>query len=104
VTASPAWFVPAIVTLANPVSDVVGNVPTSPVIVVVPVLVIPAPAKTAKLVAVPSLGCVAASAVAGQIRMNIVARLTAITERRILFTLRWCLQLRNNVHNAEATF
>ncbi|MCC5463980.1 hypothetical protein LMF89_01230 [Pelosinus sp. Bkl1] len=52
-TASPPWFVPINVTEPKPVSDVIGNVPTSPIIVVGPVLVIPAPARTAKLVAVP---------------------------------------------------
>jgi hypothetical protein len=53
VTASPPWFVPIKVTELKPVSAVVGKVPTSPVIVVGPVLVIPAPARTAKLSAVP---------------------------------------------------
>jgi hypothetical protein len=53
VTASPPWFVPIKVIELKPVSAVVGNVPTSPVIVVGPVLVIPAPARTAKLSAVP---------------------------------------------------
>jgi hypothetical protein len=41
------------VTDANPDSVGVGNVPTSPVIVVGPVLVMPEPASTAKLAAVP---------------------------------------------------
>src|SRR5579863_3569412 len=46
-----------------PLSDVVGNVPTSPLTVVGPVLVTPVPASTAKLPAVPSpTGVWAASA------------------------------------------
>ncbi len=53
VTESPMWLVPCKVTDPNPVSEVVGKVPTSPVIVVGPVLVIPEPAKTEKLAAVP---------------------------------------------------
>jgi hypothetical protein len=59
VTASPAWFVPVSVTQSaagqgvNPVSLAVGNVPTSPVIVVAPVFVRPEPPRTAKLSAVP---------------------------------------------------
>jgi hypothetical protein len=64
VTASPWWFVPFNETRpAKPVSVVVGNVPTSPVIVVGPVeLVIPDPARTAKLSAAPKgTGKVAAS-------------------------------------------
>ena len=58
-TASPIWFVPISVTEPKPVSVVVGKVPTSPVIVVGPVLVIPEPARTAKLPAVPRFtgGC-----------------------------------------------
>jgi hypothetical protein len=47
------WLVPSKVTVSNPVSEVVGKVPTSPVIVVGPVLVIPEPAKTEKLAALP---------------------------------------------------
>jgi hypothetical protein len=87
VTASAAWFVPDnIVTEANPVSAGVGYVPTSPVIVVVPEFVIPAAARTAKLVAVPSLGWVAASAVAGQIRSMRAARLSDMIDLRILIT------------------
>ncbi len=42
-----------IVTVPNPVSDGVGYDPTSPVIVVVPVLVMPEYARTAKGEAVP---------------------------------------------------
>jgi hypothetical protein len=63
VTESPAWFVPVIVAVPKPVSLGVGNVPTSPVITVGPVLVIPAPARTAKLSAVPRAtgGCAAAA-------------------------------------------
>jgi hypothetical protein len=53
VTASPSWLVPPNVTDPKPVSAGVGKVPTSPVIVVAPVLVIPEPARTAKLPAVP---------------------------------------------------
>src|SRR5271157_6403149 len=59
VTASPAWFVPVKLTQsaagqpANPLSVAVGYDPTSPLIVVVPVLVMPVPARTAKLLAVP---------------------------------------------------
>jgi len=41
------------VTVLNPVSEAVGYDPTSPVIVVVPVLVIPEYARTAKGAAVP---------------------------------------------------
>jgi hypothetical protein len=62
-TASPPWFDPFTVSVAVPVIDVVGNVPMSPLRVVGPVLVIPAPAKTAKLPVVPSrTGVAAASA------------------------------------------
>jgi len=45
------WFVPLVnVTRpANPVSVEVGDDPTSPVIVVAPVLVIPEPARSAKI-------------------------------------------------------
>jgi hypothetical protein len=46
---------------AVPVIVVVGYVPRSPVMVVGPVLVIPAPARTAKLSAVPSGTAVAAA-------------------------------------------
>jgi hypothetical protein len=60
VVASPAWFVPVIVTVPKPLSVVIAYVPTSPVIVVVPVLVIPDPARTAKLSAVPRFTTVAA--------------------------------------------
>ncbi len=54
------WFVPVNATQfapghgANPVSDDVGDDPTSPTIVLAPVLVIPDPASTAKSPAVPS--------------------------------------------------
>ena len=54
VTASPAWFVPVMVIDAVPLMLVVGKVPTSPLTVVGPVFVIPEPARTAKLPAVPS--------------------------------------------------
>src|SRR5277367_1701329 len=60
-TASPPWFVPVVVTLAEPVNVVVGYVPRSPLTVVGPVLVMPAPARTAKLSAVPSETAVAAA-------------------------------------------
>jgi hypothetical protein len=62
VTASPPWFVP--VTVSDPVTviEVVGYVPISPLIVVGPVSVVPAPARTAKLSAVPSGTDVAAAA------------------------------------------
>ena len=53
VTLSPALLVPLRVSDVTPVMDVVGNVPMSPVIVVGPVLVMPWPARTAKLSAVP---------------------------------------------------
>jgi len=54
------WFAPVSVTqsaagqAANPVSAGVGEDPTSPLIVVAPVLVIPEPASTANVPAVPS--------------------------------------------------
>jgi hypothetical protein len=54
------WFVPVNVTqfaagqAPNPVSEDVGDDPTSPRIVLAPVLVIPEPARIAKLPAVPS--------------------------------------------------
>jgi len=54
------WLAPVSVTqsaagqAANPVSAGVGEDPTSPLIVVAPVLVIPEPDSTAKLPAVPS--------------------------------------------------
>ena len=54
VTASPAWFVPLTVIDPSPVIDVVGYVPMSPETVVGPVLVMPAPARTAKLSVVAS--------------------------------------------------
>ena len=54
VIASPWWFVPVTrLTVPNPVWEVVGYDPTSPLIVVSPVLVMPVPARTAKLPAVP---------------------------------------------------
>jgi hypothetical protein len=54
VIASPWWFVPVTrLTVPNPVWEVVGYDPTSPLIVVAPVLVMPVPARTAKLPAVP---------------------------------------------------
>jgi hypothetical protein len=65
VTVSPPWFVPINVTESapgpKPLSVGVGNVPTSPVIAVIPVLVIPEPARTAKLSAVRrfTVGCAA---------------------------------------------
>ena len=66
VTASAAWLVPFRVTVLSPVIDGVGNVPISPLSVVFPVLVIPAPARTTKLPAVPSgTGAVAAWALVG---------------------------------------
>ena len=49
--------------MLNPVIDGVGEVPTSPAIEVAPVFVIPDPARTAKVLLVPSsTGGVAASA------------------------------------------
>jgi|ERR1022692_1737099 hypothetical protein len=50
------------VTEPNPVSEGVGYDPTLPVIMVVPVLVMPEYARTAKGVAVPRVGAVAAKA------------------------------------------
>lgn len=52
----------------NPVTEEepLGLIPTSPLMVVAPVFVIADPARTAKLVAVPSLGWVAARAPTGQ--------------------------------------
>src|SRR5664279_1365673 len=61
VTASPAWFAPPIVIDLSPLIDVVGKVPISPVTVVGPVFVMPAPARIAKLSAVPSGGGVGAA-------------------------------------------
>lgn len=43
------WFVPATVTVPNPDSVVEGKVPTSPVMLVLPTLLMPLPAKTEKL-------------------------------------------------------
>jgi hypothetical protein len=53
VTLSPAWFVPVIVIVPVPVIAGLGKLPISPFSVVGPVLVIPAPARTTKLPAVP---------------------------------------------------
>ena len=53
-------MVPMRVMSDSPVIVVVGNVPISPVIVVGPVFVIPAPAKTANSSAVPRPTLVAA--------------------------------------------
>jgi hypothetical protein len=53
VTSSPAWFVPVIVIDPVPLIAGLGKLPMSPVNVVGPVLVIPAPARTTKLPAVP---------------------------------------------------
>lgn len=52
-----------------------------------PVLVMPAPESTAKFPADASPGSVAASAVAGQIRITRAARLNEIRDRRTSFTL-----------------
>jgi hypothetical protein len=54
VTLSPAWFVPVIVIVPVPVIAGLGKLPMSPFSVVGPVLVIPAPARTTKLPAVPN--------------------------------------------------
>ena len=53
VTAFPWLLAPFSVTVPNPVSVGVGSEPTSPLIVVAPVFVIPAPASTAKVLAPP---------------------------------------------------
>ena len=66
-----AWFVPVIVRLPLPVIEVVGNVPMSPTSVVGPVLVMPAPARTAKLSAVPRPTEVAAACA---LTANIITR------------------------------
>jgi hypothetical protein len=56
VTPSPEWFVPFVVPGGNPVIAVVEpKDPMSPLITLGPVFVIPAPARTAKLVAVRRL-------------------------------------------------
>ena len=60
--------------------------PIAPVIQEGPVLVIVVPARTAKLPAVNSPGLVAASAVAGQIRMKTAARPSETRDRRKLIT------------------
>nr|WP_242000895.1 hypothetical protein [Kribbella rubisoli] len=53
VTSSPAWLVPVIVIVPVPVIAGFGKLPMSPVSTVGPVLVIPAPARITKLLAVP---------------------------------------------------
>ena len=54
VTLSPAWFVPVIVIVPAPVIAGFGKLPMLPFTVVAPVFIIPAPASTAKLPAVPN--------------------------------------------------
>ncbi len=69
--------------------------PIAPVIQLGPVLVIPAPERTAKLPAVASPGSVAASADAGQIRNTRATRLNEITELPIFFMPTVLLRTRN---------
>ncbi len=58
--ASPAWIDPPLTTPGgNPVIDVPGLTPTSPTMVVAPVLVTVVPPRTAKLAAAPRGGAVA---------------------------------------------
>src|SRR5688572_27988817 len=65
-----------------PVSDGVGNVPMSPLIVVAPVLVMPEPASTAKLSAVPR-GTPDAAALAGSVAVSSAAPRRATQARRV---------------------
>jgi hypothetical protein len=79
VTASPAWFVPFSTTVPNPVSAGFEYDPTSPVIVVASMLVIPVPARTAKLPAVPRPTGVGPAAYAVCPAASIpIARVTAV--------------------------
>jgi hypothetical protein len=74
-----------IVTVPNPVSETVGYDPTLPVIVVVPVLVIPEYASTAKDPAAPRLGAVAAEALCSvPYAPNIPATSRAVTASTIM--------------------
>src|SRR5665648_1106750 len=82
VTASAAWLVPFRVTVLNPEIAGVGNVPILPLRVVFPVLVIPAPASTTKLLAVPSgTGAVAAWALPGIANSRPRAAIDAMPKR-----------------------
>jgi hypothetical protein len=92
VTEFPASFAPLSVIEPKPVSAGVGNVPTSPVIVVAPVLVIPEPASTAKLEAVPSptVAWAAPAVLANAVAPNIAPKITTNMFRIIDVPARTC--------------
>src|SRR6478735_12648161 len=77
-TASPRCFAPWRVTVVKPVAVLPGWTPTSPVIVVAPVLVMVVPASTAKLLAVPRLTDAAAKAVPAKATAIRMARLIVV--------------------------
>jgi hypothetical protein len=78
-TASATCWVPTRVPGGNPVTDVPGLSPRSPVMTEAPVFVIVLPARTAKPAAVPRLGALAANAGLGAPIVSVpVARRDAI--------------------------
>jgi hypothetical protein len=72
------------VTVPNPVSEAVGYDPTSPVIVVVPVLVIPEDASTAKSAAAPRGGVAAEALCSVPYAPNVPATSRAVTASTIM--------------------